>query len=135
MLKTNTKKARENIRAYILNHFSPDGYEVNQNPNTFEEAAAIILDTFAQEKPYSTQYIHRWSLSDFQVFRGWCQGLPSILDTCYYYNRSAVDDLGAILEETDTEKARFDERAAEERLTVLIWRELTRGADAWRKAC
>jgi hypothetical protein len=135
MLKTNTKKARENIRAYILEHFSPEGYEVNQTPATFEEAAAIILDTFAEEKPHSAAYIYRWSLSDFQVFRDWCQGLPSILDTCYYYNRSAVDDLGAILEETPEEKARFTESEAEERLTVLIWRELTRGAESWRAAC
>lgn len=50
-----------------------------------------------------------------------------ILDTCYYYNRSAVDDLGAILEETDSEKARYSEQQAETRLTYLIYRELVRG--------
>ena len=36
-------------------------------------------------------------------------GLPSVLDTCYFYNRSAVDDLGAILEETESEKAKRGE--------------------------
>lgn len=26
MLKTNSKQARANVRAYIINHFSTDGY-------------------------------------------------------------------------------------------------------------
>ena len=53
--------------------------------------------------------------------------MPSILDTCYYYNRSAVYDLGAILEETAEEKARYNEAQAETLLTSLIYRELVRG--------
>ena len=135
MLKTNMKKARENVRAYIEKNFDPSSYDVNQTPTSFEEMAAIILDTFASEKPYTTKYMYRWNLSDFAVFRDWCQGLPTILDTCYYYNRSAIDDLGVILEETTEEKAKYTESKAEEVLTILIWRELTRGAAAWRAAC
>lgn len=127
MLKTNSKKARENIRTYIMDHFDPCGYDVNQNPATFEETAAIILETFAREKFYATQYIYRYGWGGYRVFRDWCQGLPSILDTCYYYNRSAVADLGAILEETPEEMERYTESEAEERLTALIFRELMRG--------
>ena len=66
--------------------------------------------------------------NEFAAFTDWCQGLPSVLDTCYYYNRSAVEDLGAILEETAEEKARFSEPEAERRLTWLIYRELSKGA-------
>ena len=66
-------------------------------------------------------------MTEQQRFEEWAAGLPSILDTCYYYNRSAVDDLGAILEETDSEKARYSEQQAETRLTYLIYRELVRG--------
>jgi hypothetical protein len=129
MLKTNSKKARENIRSYIVDHFNPCGYEVNQEPETFEEIAKIILETFAEEKPYSTKYIYRYCLSDEKVFMDWAAGLPTILDTCYYYNRSAVDDLGAILEETESEKARYTESDAERLLTHLIFRELMKGAE------
>lgn len=129
MLKTNTKKARENIRNYIVEHFDPCGYDVNQEPENFSEIARIILETFAEEKPYSTKYIYRYHLSDEKVFTDWCQGLPSILDTCYYYNRSAVDDLGAILEETEAEKAKYSESDAERLLTHLIFRELMKGAE------
>lgn len=130
MLKTNSKKARENIRAYIVEHFEPCGYDLDPAPVTFPEIAAAILDTFAHEKPYSTKYIYRAGLSDEKVFMDWAAGLPSILDTCYYYNRSAVDDLGAILEETPEEKARYSESDAERLLTHLIYRELIKGRDA-----
>lgn len=127
MLKTNSKKARENIRAYIIANFDPTGYDVNQTPETFEETAAIILDTFHAEKPYSQEYIYYHSIPEISVFTDWCQGLPSILDTCYYYNRSAVADLGKILEETPDEMKRFEESDAGTLLTRLIYRELLKG--------
>ncbi len=128
MLRTNSKQARENIRTYIIEHFDPCGYDLDTTPETFPEIAAAILDTFRSEKPYSDKYIYRYGLSEQAVFTEWCAGLPSIIDTCYYYNRSAVDDLAAILEESDTEKARYNERDAEKLLTYLIYRELLKGA-------
>lgn len=66
--------------------------------------------------------------NEFAAFADWCAGLPGVLNTCYYYNRSAVDDLGAILEETSEEKARYTEEQAEKTLTTLIYRELKKGA-------
>ena len=54
----------------------------------------------------------------------WCQGLPSVIDTCYYYNRSAVEDLGDILEETEEERNRYTEQDAERLLSCLIYREI-----------
>lgn len=119
MLKSNSKKACENIRAYIMDGFTPENY-TDTPPQTFPEIAAFILDTFRSEKRYQNG-------TELELFRDWAQGLPSIIDTCYYYNRSAVDDLGAILEETETEKARFTETEAEKRLTDLIYRELKKG--------
>lgn len=116
MLKTNTKKARENIRAYILANFTPyDGDEVGAD---FPEVAEYILRVCRTEKQYS-----RYS-SALAMFTDWAQGLPSVLDTCYYYNRSAVDDLGGILEETQAERERFTETQAENLLTRLIFREI-----------
>lgn len=128
MLHTNCKKARENIRAYITDNFDPSGYELEKIPETFPEIAACILETFADEKRYSTQYYLRYSIGDQAAFIDWCQGLPSILDTCYYYNRSAVADLAVILEETPEEASKYNEAQAENLLTRLIFRELMRGA-------
>ena len=127
MLRTNTKKAAANIRAYIMDGFTPEGYTDNP-PQEFSEVAAFILDTFRNEKYRCSQDVRYYHGCERSAFRDWCAGLPGILDTCYYYNRSAVDDLGAILEETEEEKARFTEQEAEQLLTDLIYKELTKGA-------
>ena len=119
-----TKNAIGNIRAYIMDNFAPENYTDNP-PKDFPGVAAFILDTFRKEKMSDFRYHNR---NEFAAFTDWCQGLPSVLDTCYYYNRSAVDDLGRILEETAEEKARFNEPEAESRLTWLIYRELSKGA-------
>lgn len=127
MLRTNSKKAAENIRAYIVDGFTPENYTDNP-PQEFSEIAAFILDTFRSEKyhlPEDRYYYHGCELSAFQ---DWCAGLPSVLDTCYFYNRSAVDDLGAILEETEQKKSRYTEQQAEQLLTNLVYRELLKGA-------
>ena len=126
MLRTNSKKANENIRAYIMDNFTPENYTDNP-PKDFPGAAAFILDTFRTEQKHILN-CECYRAVEFVAFMYWCQGLPAVLDTCYYYNRSAVEDLGAILEETAEEKARFSEPEAERRLTWLIYRELRKGA-------
>ena len=123
MLKTNSKQARENIRTYIIDNVAFDGYGI-ETPATFEGIAAAVLDVFRSEYRYS---IPRHACEQ-EAFIDWCSGLPSVLDCCYFYNRSAVDDLAAILEETDAEKSRFLESDAEKLLSVLIYRELMKGA-------
>jgi len=132
MLRTNTKKAIENIRAYIMDNFAPEGYTDNP-PEDFPGAAAFILDVFRAEKFHLPQDMRYYHGNEFAAFTGWCQGLPSVVDTCYYYNRSAVDDLGRMLEETAAEKARFSEAEAEQRLTWLLYRELKKGESAAKK--
>ena len=120
MLKTNSKKARENIRAYIVDCYNPENYDLPAC-NDFPTIARNILQTFRKERPAEGTFSR---MSEGERFTDWASGLPSILDTCYYYNRSAVDDLGMILEETEEEKARFTESQAESLLTSLIYREL-----------
>ena len=124
MLRSNTRKARENVRAYIMEYFTPESYTDNP-PQEWPEVAAFILDTFRSENPPEGAYSR---MSEQERFTDWAQGLPSVLDCCYYYNRSAVDDLGAILEETDEEKAQYSEQQAESLLTYLLYRELVKGA-------
>ena len=120
MLKTNSKKAIENIRAYVVDNFTPDNYDLEPS-NDFATVAKIIYNCFIEEK----SGINDWSrVAEGVIFEDWCAGLPSIFNTCYYYNRSAVDDLGVILEETEAEKARFTEDDAAKLLSSLIFREI-----------
>lgn len=127
MLKTNSKKAIENIRQYILNNFTPENY-TDTPPETFEDTAAFILDCFHSEKYNTAEDFRYYYGNESDAFVDWCAGLPGVLDTCYYYNRSAVDDLAAILEETNTEKSKYTEEQAENLLTALILRELKKSA-------
>ena len=124
MLKTTCKKALDNIRAYILDNTDVTGYDFAE-PKTFEEAAVIIWTEFQTEKQYE---LCRPRTNIQECFIEWCAGLPSIIDTCYYYNRSAVNDLGELLEETEAEKAKYTESQAERMLTCLIYREISKEA-------
>lgn len=124
MLRTNSEQARENIREYIMEHFDGRDY-TEELALEWPDIARFILEVFRQEKP-ADWFKH---LTEQQRFEDWAQGLPSVLDTLYYYNRSAVDDLGDILEETPEEKAKYSESLAAERLTNLIYRELLKGAE------
>ena len=126
MLKTNSKKARENIKNYIINNFSPESY-TDAAPETWPEIARFILETFRSEK-YSAPADYRYyNHNESAAFADWCAGLPSLLNTCYFYNRSAVADLAEILEESETERAKYSESDAERVLTYLIYKELIRG--------
>ncbi len=124
MLKTNSRKAKENMKKYITNHFNGDNYDID-TPDTFKEIAKIINDIFEKESYYSSDYNKAHHIPKITAFIDWCQGLPSILDTCYYYNRSAVKDLAGILEETENDFLKYDEPAAELLLTKLIYREIS----------
>lgn len=122
MLKTNSKKAIENIKNYIVNNFCFDNFDdgTTEEPTTFEAIAKFIYNDFI------TTYVQGYNAKfpEATNFYNWCSGLPSVLDTCYFYNRSAVDDLAVILEETEAEKEKYSEADAEKLLTNLIYREL-----------
>ena len=123
-LRTNSRKAKENVRQYILNNIDFTGYDVNNMASAdFPEIAHSVLDIFRSEKRYER---HRIGV-EFVAFLDWTRGLPSALDCCFWYNRSAVDDLGAILKETEEEKAKYNEEEAGVLLVKLIYRELVIG--------
>lgn len=123
MLKTNSKKAIENIRAYIIANFDPSSYgeykELN-NTTDFSVVAETIYKVFRAEGYNKIQN----NATELEAFTDWMQGLPTIFDDDYYYNVSAVDLLSELLEETNSEKAKYNEREAEYFLTRLIYREI-----------
>lgn len=122
MLKTNSKKAKENLKVYIMENFDESYFDYDEAPfkdlTDYKNVCTCIFNVMMEEKRYNR------SVNDFETFKDWAQGLPSILDTCYYYNRSAKVDLMKILEETKEEANKFTEQQAEERLTWLLYREI-----------
>lgn len=123
MLKTNSKKAKENLKKYIIENFTPEGY-TKTPPEEFPEIAAFILDTFRSEKYSRPEDFRYYKNNEFAAFLDWAQGLPSVLDTCYYYNRSAKKDLAAILEESESESKRYTETQSELQLSFVIYNAL-----------
>lgn len=123
MLKTNSKQVKENLKNYIMINFDGIGY-TETPPEQWHEIATFIIDTFRSEKYNCKEDYRYYHNNELAAFIDWAQGLPSVLDTCYFYNRSAVDDLGAILEQTEQEKNRFAESEAEQCLTRLIYKVL-----------
>lgn len=124
-IKSNSRKAIDNIRQYVIDRYDAENYDEaspEYNATTFEEMAACILKDVKRVKEIEFKRVRCYTWQD--AFADWASGLPSLLDTCYYYNRSAVDDLAVILEETEAEKSRYDETKAERMLSNLIFREL-----------
>lgn len=119
MLRTNSKKAQANLEKFILDGCDFDGYDFEKTPSTPNECMKAIYDEFVKEA-YSTP--SERSQNEQEAFINWLQWLPSIIDSSYYYNVSAVETLGDILEETKEERARFSESEAESLLSYMIYR-------------
>jgi len=128
MLKTNSKIVRDRIRAYILSAENVEEFAPEGTPNeTYNDKARAIYADFMRY--YDGDNRNKYRPRPYQeAFEDWAAGLPAILDTCYYYNVSAVDLLGDMLEETAEERAKYDESDAEHLLTYLIFREISREA-------
>ena len=131
-LKTNSKKARQNVRDYIMKYIGIDalvgerGY--TGDTTSFDEVARFVYMKFREQKDFDYYYRY-WP--ECRVFEDWAAGLPFNDMFCYYYNRSAVKDLAAILQQTPEEAAKYrskddedGERAAEKMLTDLIYDEI-----------
>ena len=114
MLKTNSKKARENVRNYI----NETECEYHKG-ETLKETCANIWRDF---KNYYTRGNYQ------EEFTKWAQGLPGDLFD-YHYFPTAKKILGDILEETEEERERFTETDAERKLTYLIYMEIVRNID------
>lgn len=137
MLKSNSKKARANlmnyIRFYALDELTGNYGIPETDLETDDQVRLQIWNTFKSEKVKGDLRFKARRVSFYDLFFEWAQGLAMGGLFCYWYNRSAKDDLGAILEETEAEKAKFTEEQAEKRLTDLIYREILRNIDSdWK---
>lgn len=132
-MKTNCEKAIENIKNYILENFDPVGagyeeyYYFENLPDTkkWEECKKIIKKVVYNEKiKHDFRIRHKNYINYKMFFTEWCQGLPTILNTIYYYKPIAKKIVMEILEESEEEAERYTEEEAETLLTHLLYREI-----------
>lgn len=133
MLRTNSKKAMENIRKEIVNSYEAANeyytFEGGEAKTDFNEICADILEAFRIEKLENDCYYIAGRASKNEMFMDWMQGLPTAFPVADdIFLRSAIDFLGNILEETEEEKARYTEDKAEKLACSLLYRELEKGA-------
>ncbi len=131
--RTTSKETVKRVRDYIMEGFTGENYGWT-DADTFEKVAQCIMTAFyierakplVEDKPYFKTYQ--------DAFLDWCAGLPSIIDTGYYYNRSAIANLGDMLDQTIAERERYSEQQAEDLLSYLIFREVLKGCKHQYKA-
>lgn len=140
MLRTNSKKAKENIRLWILANYMPEDYanafqtETGEyTPENFPEVAASIMCVFHKEKGLD---VRRYGLEI--AFIDWMQGLPSILGTLSLLGWEAAEILGNWLEETAEEKEAYskkdeDGEKAMKTALHLVFREIQAGAEKFNE--
>lgn len=138
MLKSNSKKAIERIRGYVCDHVNFDYDSVNEKyyyvmdlEKRHENGENIDMFSVYAHALYNIMYEEvilgsKINRSFQESFIYWCEGLPSCFDTGYYVNRSACDDLGDILEQTAEQRYKYSESEAEEKLSSLIFREISK---------
>ena len=124
MLKTNSKKARQNLQKFMLENCT--NYEGDSFGN-IKEVCWYIYECFCNEC-YNTDN-RRYSMSKQQLFNDWVMGCPTGLLFDYYLYKEdyhPINLLGDILEETETERNRYKEEDSSTILTYLIYREIER---------
>lgn len=136
MLRTNSKKAKENIRIWILANYTPKDYanafqtETGEYmPENFPAVSASIMDVFHKEKGVD---VRRYGLEI--AFIDWMQGLPSILGTLSLLGWETAEILGNWLEETVEEKEAYskkdeDGQKAMKTALHLVFREIQAGVE------
>lgn len=133
MLRTTNKKVKATIKNYInesvanwaddsLDYLTIDEFE---ELKTYEGQCNLIIDKFLNEMVKNNKNAKYYSYYD--LFVEWCEGQPSVLEAGYYLH-SAKSLLADWLEETPEEASRYTELEAENRITQLLWREITKHA-------
>lgn len=140
MLRTNSKKAKENIRIWILANYTPEDYanafqtETGEYmPENFPAVSASIMDVFHKEKGVD---VRRYGLEI--AFIDWMQGLPSILETFSLLGWEVTEILGNWLEETAEEKEAYskkdeDGQKAMKTALHLVFREIKAGLEKFNE--
>lgn len=129
MLKTNSKEVKNRIKKWILDNADGVKEDIEYDkengnlPDTFNDSDITnicwyIHNDFERVKGWE---FGRRMVSKLDLFCDYAAGLPFGNMFIYYYNVSAIDLVGNILDETETERSRFSESEAEFQMTRMIY--------------
>ena len=132
MIKTNSKALNEKIKNLIIDCYNDSsdyyGYEGREMATDYTGICKDILTAFENEKVKHDCQYRAGRISKQDLFMDWMQGLPtafSIADDVFYFG-DAVDYIGNLLEQTESEKAKYTTEQAEKLACYLFYRELTK---------
>lgn len=129
MLRTNSKKAIENLKKWIVDNFNIDAVNKDDiiDGNDFNSIATMIYKSFCRCLWNCREDFARFK-SEQNAWEYCMAGLPSFLGTYKYYcGGGAIDVLGDILEQTEEERNRYTEAEAEKCMTYLLYRTVKKG--------
>lgn len=122
-LKTNSKKAINNIRAYIMDNFGGWYFEDVHGEKAPVDFKGICMAIYSDYRRYISNDNYYHGKENQETFFEYTGILPSMFN-CSFRLHSAVNDLSVILEQTEQEAERYEEDQAEKVLSNLIYREI-----------
>lgn len=133
MIKTNSKALNEKIKNLIIDCYNDSsdyyGYEGREMATDYTGICKDILTAFENEKVKHDCQYRAGRISKQDLFMDWMQGLPtafSIADDIFLAD--ATEFVGNLLEQTESEKAKYTTEQAEKLACYLFYRELTKHA-------
>lgn len=126
MLRSNSNKFREKVQNFIIANSDFEGYDMGyygfeDTPKKLNEICYALLCIAESE----VDKFH----SDYAMLEYWMRGLPSAFCCDDFLLKSATDLLADWYEETETEKSKFAEEQAEQRIIYLISAEIIKNAE------
>lgn len=132
-LKTNSKAVKEKIRKLIIDCYESSteyyGWDGKELATDYNGICSDILNAFRSEKVNGNLQYKAGRISLQDLFTDWMQGLPTafnLSDDIFLGN--AVDFLGDLLEQSETERNKYTSEKAEVTACYLFYRELTNNA-------
>lgn len=130
MLRTNSKKAKENTIYYILANTSEEVKDrcIKGHAVYFEDLARELWKIFNAEVVENNAYYKAHKVSLFDLWKYWIYGGCALDVPCY--SEDIHNIVGNILEETEEEKSRYSYEQSENLLALLTFREVEKVATA-----
>ena len=132
-LRTNSKEVMKKIEARIIDSYNNSeeyfGFEGRKMATDYNNICKDVLGAFENEKLKFDNRYNAGRISKQDLFIDWMQGLPTAFNIADdIFLGDALDYLGELLEQSESEKAKYTTEQAEKNACYLFYRELTKHA-------